>query len=86
MTKSRLSDLTDHLFAQLDRLGDEALTPEEIETEAKRSQAIVAVADQITANARTQLEAAKLFANHGSAVLPMLPQIGKARTEGDDKA
>lgn len=38
----------------------------------------MAVADQITANAKTQLVAAKLFAEHGQAVLPHLPQIGKA--------
>ena len=34
--KNKLSDLNDHLFSQLERLSDEALTPEEIEREAKR--------------------------------------------------
>lgn len=71
-----LSDLNAHLFAQLDRLSGE-LTPEKIEEEAKRAQAIVAVADKITDNARLQLGAAKLFAEHGREVLPMLPRIGK---------
>jgi len=37
----------------------------------------VALADQVTNNAKTQLVAAKLFAEHGQAVLPHLPQIGK---------
>lgn len=83
MTKSRLSDLNDHLFAQLERLGDEDLSADQIETESKRAQAIVALADQVTANARTQLEAAKLFANHGGAILPLLPQIGTTKPKDD---
>lgn len=85
MTKSRLSDLNDHLFAQIERLSDESLTAEDIEKEAKRAEAIVSVADQITANARTQLDAAKLFANHGGAVLPLLPAIGKSTPSSEGK-
>ncbi|SLN36916.1 hypothetical protein AQS8620_01329 [Aquimixticola soesokkakensis] len=79
MTNS-LADLNTHLFAQLDRLACDGLTPEQIEQEAKRAQSIVAIADQVSATARLQLTAATLFAQHGKAVLPMLPQIGNART------
>lgn len=74
----RLSDLNDHLFDQLARLADKTLKPEEIETECERTRAIVSVADRITGNADLQLKAARLYAEHGAAVLPMLPQIGKA--------
>ena len=74
--KNKLSDLNNHLFAQLERLSVETLTAEQIEQEVKRTDAIVAVADQITGNANLQLKAAKLFADHGAQVLPMLPQIG----------
>lgn len=77
--KNKLPDLNDHLFAQLERLSDEGLSSEEIEKEVKRADAIVQVADQITGNANTMLKAAKLFADHGAGVLPMLPQIGKSR-------
>ena len=77
MTKNRLSDLKDHLFAQLERLANEDLSPEQIEVEVKRADAIVAVADQITEGAKLQLNAAKLFAEHGQGVVPYLPQIGK---------
>ncbi|MAC81464.1 MAG: hypothetical protein CML66_25775 [Rhodobacteraceae bacterium] len=77
MSKNKLTDLNNHLFAQLERLSDESLTPEQIEQEAKRAEAIVAVSDTITRNADLQLKAAKLFAEHGQGVLPMLPQIGK---------
>jgi hypothetical protein len=78
MDRNRMSDLKDHLFAALERLGDESLTEEQIAAEAKRAEAIVAVADQITESAKLQLSAARLFAEHGAAVLPHLPQIGKA--------
>lgn len=76
--KNRLSDLNNHLFAQLERLAEDDLSPEGIEQEVKRTEAIVKLADQITGNADLQLKAAKLFAEHGEAILPMLPQIGKA--------
>lgn len=78
VTKNRLMDLNDHLFAQLERLGDENLSDEQIEAEAKRADAIVALADQVTKNADTMLKAARLFADHGDRVLPLLPQIGKS--------
>ena len=77
VTKNRLMDLNDHLFAQLERLGDENLSGEQIEAEA-----IVALADQVTKNADTMLKAARLFADHGDRVLPLLPQIGKSGGDG----
>lgn len=75
---NRLSDLNNHLFAQLDRLATPDMTAEQIEQEVKRTDAIVQLSDQIVENAGLQLKAAKLFAEHGQAVLPMLPQIGKS--------
>lgn len=76
--KNKLSDLNNHLFAQLERLSSEDLSAEQIDAEIKRSGAIVSVADQIVGNAALQLKAAKLFSDHGPQILPMLPQIGKA--------
>lgn len=73
--KNRLSDLNNHLFAQLERLSEEDLTPEQIETEAKRGEAIVTVADQIIRNAALQIKAAELVAEYGSDPAPYLPQI-----------
>ena len=74
--KNRMSDLNNHLFAALERLSDDSLSDEQIGTEAKRADAIVSVADKIIGNATLQLNAAKLWAEHGSAILPMLPKIG----------
>lgn len=77
--KNRLGDLDNHLFEQLERLNDTSLTDEQLDREAKRAQAIVALADQIVASNGLKLGAAKLFAQHGAAVLPHLPQIGHAK-------
>lgn len=77
--KNKLSDLNNHLFAQLERLSDEDMTAEQIDAEAKRGEAIVAVADQIIRNASLQIQAAKLVSDYGSNPEPYLPQIeGKA--------
>lgn len=74
--KNKMSDLKDHLFAQLERLGAEGLSPEQIGTEAKRADAIVALADQIVESGKLQLMAAKIYAEHGDKVLAHLPLIG----------
>ena len=76
--KNKLGHLDEHLFAALERLGDEDMTPEQIEAETKKAAAFVAISDQIVDNARLKLNAAKLYAEHGEKIVPMLPQIGKA--------
>lgn len=63
--KNKLSDLNDHLFAQLERLSEEGLTPERIDAEAKRGAAIVGVADQIIRAANLKIQAAKILSDHG---------------------
>ena len=73
--KNRLSDLNDHLFAQLERLSEEGLTSEQIEQEAKRADAIVAVSEQVLRNADIHLRAATIMATHGDRFAPMLPMI-----------
>lgn len=83
--KNKLSDLNDHLFMQLERLGDEELTPEQIEVEAKRAEAIVEVADRIVGNAALQLKAAALLVEHGEYVRPMLPAIAAPAQAGAAK-
>ncbi len=88
--KNKLSDLNNHLFAQLERLGDEDLDADQIEKEAKRADAITEVADQIIRNADLQFKAAVLLANHGYHFEPHLASIApnaerKALASGDGK-
>ena len=45
MPRNTLMDLNNHLFAELERLGDEDLTQEELEKEIARADAITKVGD-----------------------------------------
>lgn len=75
--KNKLTDLNNHLFAQIERLSDEGLKQEDIEKEIKRTQAIVSVSTQIIDNAKISLDAAKLLAQHGGKNWELiLPGIG----------
>ena len=76
--KNKLIDLNNHLFAQLERLSDEDLTPQQIENEVKRTEAIVAVSEQIIQNADLALKGAKLVAEHGAYVGSYLPMLQRA--------
>lgn len=64
--KNKLIDLNNHLFAQLERLGDEKLTSETLQHEAARTDAIVKLSEQIVNNAHVSLKAAELVAKHSS--------------------
>jgi hypothetical protein len=65
MTESKLTDLNNHLFAQLDRLGKDGISSEDLEQEVSRTSAIVNVSEQIIDNANVSLKAAELVAKHG---------------------
>ena len=56
-TRNTLIDLNDHLFAELERLGDEELSPEELKAECERAKAINGVAKNIVDNAALVLKA-----------------------------
>jgi hypothetical protein len=73
--KNKLTDLNDHLFAQLERISDEGLSAEQIEAEVKRADAIVDLADQVISNVKVQLEGAKLVALHGDRMVKMMPLL-----------
>lgn len=77
--KNKLTDLNDHLFAQLERLSDEALTAEQIIHEINRTDAIVKVSEQIIDNAALALRGAELVAEHsGKGTFEhLLPMIGR---------
>lgn len=58
--QNTLMDLNNHLFAELERLGDEDLQGEELIQEIDRAKAIKEVAAQVIANASITLKAAEL--------------------------
>ena len=55
--KNKLSDLNNHLFAQIERLGGERLKGEKLEEEIKRSKAVTQVAGKILSVAEISLRA-----------------------------
>ena len=77
MTKNKLSDLNDHLFMQLERLGDETMDLEQVELETKRAKSIVAVSSQIIAGANIHLKAAEIAGEYGLSLANVVPQIEK---------
>jgi hypothetical protein len=60
MARNKISDMNDHLFAQLERLGDENMSDEALNKEISRSKAMAQIATQIVNGAKTSVEAMKL--------------------------
>lgn len=61
--QNTLGALNNHLFAQLERLGDEDLTGDKLVEEISRAKAVTSVAQQIIANGELVVEVAKVFEN-----------------------
>lgn len=59
MTRNKMCDLNDHLFAELERLGDEDLKGEALTEEIERAKAISTVAKSVIANGSLVLRAAE---------------------------
>jgi len=71
--KNKLSDLSDHLFAQLERLADEDLGGEALTEEIKRAGAIDRIAGQIVAVGNLAVHASRLKNDWGpQAIAPRL--------------
>lgn len=71
--KNRQIDLDNHLFAELERLGDESLTDEQLEKEIERAKAISNVAKQINASRANSLKATE-YLDKAEAAHPKLPE------------
>jgi len=77
--KNTLGDLNNHLFAEIERLGDEDLVGDNLENEIKRAKAVTSVASQIIANGHLVLKA-QTFADekwNAEASVPKMLQGGE---------
>jgi hypothetical protein len=63
--QNKLSDLNNHLFAQLERLGDEELTGDKLSEEINRAKTVTDVAQQIIANGSLVLKAQVTMLEYG---------------------
>src|ERR1700733_8450073 len=80
--KNKLTDLNNHLFAQLERLSDEDLSSDALAKEIQRSDAVAKIATQIIDTANVAIDAAKLVAEAGGNYTNMLPMVnGKAEVD-----
>ena len=68
--KNTFTDLTNHLFAQLERLGDENIKGDALDVEVERARAITQVAGKAIEIGHLQLDAAKLVTEYPSAPRP----------------
>ena len=75
MPRNTLMDLNNHLFAELERLGDEDLTQEELEKEIARADAITRVGNVLVNNAKTALEATKTQMEWGRRESVKIPEM-----------
>lgn len=75
--KNKLIDLNDHLFCQLERLGNEDLTESELNLETERTKSIVMVSRTIVENARLALDAQKAL---GECINDIPEMIGISHT------
>ncbi|MFY0628714.1 MAG: hypothetical protein JXR07_20645 [Reichenbachiella sp.] len=78
MPRNKLTDLNNHLFAQIERLGEDDMTEEKLKLEIDRSRSISEVSAQIIDNAKLQLQGAK-FLHEVSQEGKSLPEsLGKS--------
>lgn len=63
--KNKLSDLNDHLFAQLERLSDESITGDKLIEEISRAKAVNDVAQQVILTGGLVLKAQTFIQEYG---------------------
>lgn len=80
--KNKIDDLRNHLFAELERLGDEDLEGKELEAEIQRARAISGVAASITDSAKVEVDYLKVTKQ--AKATDFIPHDGEKRLESDD--
>ena len=80
--KNKIDDLRNHLFAQLERLGDEELEGEALDAEISRARAMSSVAGSITDTARVEVDYLKVTKQTKGT--DFLPHDGVKRLGGEE--
>lgn len=81
VTRTTLNDLNEYLFQELDRLTNEDLTPEELDREIGRSDALQKIARTIIDNGTLALQAKKHLDEYGQGDGVEFPLIGAVRNQ-----
>lgn len=80
--KNTLGDLNNHLFAQLEKLGDDDLNGEALEAEIRRSEAMAKVGEQIIKTGELQLKAMQHMDEYGYERQKEVPEMLEVRSGG----
>lgn len=75
MANNTLSDLNNHLFAQLERLNEENISDEDLSKETERAKAISSIAKNIIDNAKITIDALKFKYENNPSKEQMPAQI-----------
>ena len=73
--KNTLGDLNNHLFAQLERLGNEELEGDELKEEILRTKAVTDIAREIIDNANTVLDVMKFQSETLGGISISIPKM-----------
>ena len=73
--KNTLGDLNNHLFAQLEKIGDEELTGDELESEIKRTEAMAKISEQIIKTGELQFKAMVHMDEYGYDRKKVVPEM-----------
>lgn len=68
MARNKINDLRNHLFAQLERLSEDEMTPEQLDIEIKKSKATALISQQILNSAKLEIEYLKVQTKAGERV------------------
>lgn len=82
MARNKLTDLNDHLFAQIEKMSDEE-TPADNDA-IRKAEAIAKLADQIVKTHKLVLDAARLTANLSDEERKALPESFGINKKTDD--
>lgn len=84
MTRNTLVDLHNILMESLERLNDDELTEEELDTELKRSKGITDVGKVICTNANNMIQAQKIAYESGNVVKTPRILLGRGDIDEED--